>query len=133
MYAFHEGAANHAEYQTWLDSALTMDEPLAVCDAVLSGFVRVATNPRIFSPAAPVSGALTFARTLRDDPGAVVIAPGERHWEIFAGLCREANARGNLVSDAYIAAIAIEKGCELISTDRDFARFPSLRWRHPLA
>lgn len=60
------------------------------------------------------------------------MSPGERHWEIFTRLCRSARARGNLVPDAYLAALAIESGTEWITTDRDYARFPGLRWRHPL-
>ena len=59
--------------------------------------------------------------------------PAARHWAIYEQLCVAAGAKGNLVSDAFIAALAIESGCELITTDRDFARFPGLRWRHPLA
>jgi uncharacterized protein len=62
-----------------------------------------------------------------------MIRPGPRHWGLFARLCRENGAAGNLVPDAYLAALAIEAGCELITTDRDFARFDGLRWRHPLA
>jgi len=60
------------------------------------------------------------------------VQPGGRHWDIFTRLCRNVSARGNLVPDAYLAALAIESGSELITTDRDFSRFPSLRWRHPL-
>jgi hypothetical protein len=62
----------------------------------------------------------------------VTLAPGERHWDIFQRLCREVNAKGNLIPDAYLAALAIESGSEWITTDRDYARFPGLRWRHPL-
>jgi hypothetical protein len=62
----------------------------------------------------------------------VPVTPGQRHWEIFTRLCTAVGARGNLVADAYFAALAIESGSELITTDRDFARFPGLRWRHPL-
>ena len=61
------------------------------------------------------------------------IEPGERHWQIFERLCREASARGNLVPDAWLAALAIESGSEWITTDRDYTRFPGPRWRHPLA
>lgn len=57
--------------------------------------------------------------------------PGERHWSIFTGLCRAANIRGAMVTDAWLAALAIEHGCEWISLDRDFRRFPGLRWRSP--
>ena len=61
------------------------------------------------------------------------VAPGGRHWEIFLRTCHDAEARGNLIPDAWLAALAIEHGCEFVTTDRDYARFPALRWRHPLA
>jgi uncharacterized protein len=76
--------------------------------------------------------ALTFAAELREQPNCVIISPGPRHWDIFVDLCQKVNARGNLVPDAYLAALAIESGSEWITTDRDYARFPGLRWRHPL-
>ena len=114
-------------------AAVTSDEPIGLSDLVLSGFVRVATHPRIFDPPAPVDEALGFADALRSQPNTVGIAPGPRHWDIFGRLCREAGAKGNLVPDAYLAALAVESGSEWITTDRDFSRFPGLRWRHPLA
>lgn len=86
----------------------------------------------MFSPPATVGEALRFAETIRSHPNAVVVAPGARHWEIFSRLCREVDAKGNLVADAYFAALAIESGSEWITTDRDFSRFRGLRWRHPL-
>ena len=132
VYAFHEGTPDHKRYREWLEAAVISDEPLGLSELVLSGFVRVATHPRIFSPPAPVVEALAFVAALRAQPNAVIVMPGERHWEIFDRLCRDASARGNLVADAYLAALAIESGCEWITTDRDFSRFPGLRWRHPL-
>lgn len=94
--------------------------------------MRVVTHPRIFvAPTAPPT-ALAFASALHDHPNAVPIAPGSRHWEIFVRLCAEVSANGNLVPDAYLAALAIESGSEWITTDRNFARFRGLRWRHPL-
>lgn len=100
---------------------------------MLSGFVRVATHPRVFDPPAPAAAALAFADALRAQPNAVLVAPGPRHWIIFERLCLAAGAKGNLVPDAFLAALAIESGSEWITTDRDFSRFPGLRWRHPLA
>lgn len=100
---------------------------------MLSGFLRIVTHLRIFTPPTPMEPALTFVERLRAQHTAVHVRPGRRHWEIFARLCREAGARGNLVPDAYLAALAIESGCELVTTDRDFSRFQGLRWRHPLA
>lgn len=133
MYAFHAGAPDHTRYRAWLISALAAEEPLGLSELVLSGFVRVATHPRIFSPPAPVDQALGFADALRGQPNAVLLAPGLRHWEIFERLCIASGTKGNLVADAYLAALAIETGSEWITTDRDFSRFPGLRWRHPLA
>ena len=132
VYAFHEGTPDHERYREWLVAAVAADEPIGVADIVLSGFLRVATHPKVFSPAAPINRALEFAAALRGQPTAVPIAPGPRHWSIFERLCRDAGVKGNLVPDAYLAALAIESGSEWITTDRDFSRFPGLRWRHPL-
>jgi uncharacterized protein len=87
----------------------------------------------IASDGAPIGRAPAFAEALRSQPNAVVIAPGPRRWEVFARLCRAADARGNLVPDAYPAALAIESGSEWITADRDYSRLPGPRRRHPLA
>jgi predicted nucleic acid-binding protein len=76
--------------------------------------------------------ALEFAQTLRAGTNALAITPGARHWDIFTRLCRSVDARGNLVPDAYLAAMAIEQGAAWYSADRSFARFADLRWHHPL-
>lgn len=132
VYAFQEGSPDHGRFRDWLSAAVASDEPFGVSDLVLSGFVRVATHPRIFAQPAPIAHALEFAGALKAQANAVVISPGPRHWDIFERLCVAAGARGNLVPDAYLAALAIESGSEWITTDRDFSRFPGLRWRHPL-
>jgi predicted nucleic acid-binding protein len=75
--------------------------------------------------------ALRFADEVRSPANCVLITPGARHWDIFTRLCRAAEARGNLVPDAYLAALAIESGSDWITTDRDYSRFPGLRWRPP--
>ena len=133
VHAFHAGSPDHAAYRAWLTRTVEGDEPFAVSELVLSGFVRVVTHPRVFDPPVPVADALAFADAIRHQPNAVIVAPGARHWEIFGRLCAGAGARGNLVADAYLAALAIESGCEWITADRDFSRFAGLRWRHPLA
>jgi uncharacterized protein len=107
------------------------DRSFDLSDFVLSGFLRVVTHPRIFNPPSPLADALGFAEALRPQPNCVMVSPGGRHWGIFTRLCREAQARGNLIPDAYLAAIAVESGSELISTDRDFSRFSGLQWRPP--
>ena len=132
VYAHREDAPGHKDYLNWLRSVVAGDEAYGMSDLVLSGFVRVVTHPRVFSPPSPLDAALAFAEQVRGQPNCVPIAPGPRHWEIFTKLCLSAGVKGNLVPDAYLAALAIESGSEWITTDRDFSRFPGLRWRHPL-
>lgn len=131
VYAHREDAADHLRFRKWLEAQVGAAEAFGVSELVLSGFLRVVTHTRIFHPPTPQPAAMTFCQYLLDQPNAVVIAPGVRHWSIFTDLCSHANARGDLVPDAYLAALAIESGCEWITTDRDFSRFPGLRWRHP--
>lgn len=131
IYAHREDAPEHERYAAWLRALTTSDEPFALSDVILSGFLRIITNQRIFDPATPMDTALAFCQRLVDWPRASLITPSRRHWEIFTTLCHD--IRGPLVADAYIAALAIEHGCELVTTDSDFARFPGLRWGHPLA
>ena len=132
VYAHREDAADHERYRRWLEAAVGSDAAYGLSDLVLSGFVRVVTHPRVFTAPSPLDDAMTFCEQLRGRPNRVSIAPGARHWSIFARLCGEADAKGNLVPDAFLAAMAIEHGCEWITTDRDFARFDGLRWTHPL-
>lgn len=132
VYAFRDAAPGHAQYRDWLRERVAAHESFGLSDLVLSGVVRILTHPGVFSPATPLEAALEFVEALRAQPNAIVLAPGARHWEIFTSLCSTARAKGNLIPDAYHAALAIEHGCEWITTDRDYARFPGLRWRHPL-
>lgn len=131
VHAYREDAPRHASVRAWLEELVNSDRAFAVSDIVLSGFLRVVTHPRVFTPPTPLEQALEFAEALRAQPNCIVVAPGERHWRIFTRLCRDGDARGNLVPDAYLAPLAIESGSELVSTDRDFARFEDLRWRPP--
>lgn len=133
VYAARADTVDHDGYRAWLEAALASEEPFGVAPLVLSGFIRVVTHPRVFNVPSEIETALTFVEAVRDAPNTVLIEPGPRHWDIFVRLCRSANAKGNRVADAYLAALAIESGCEWITTDRDFSRFHGLRWRHPLA
>ncbi|MBI4565971.1 MAG: type II toxin-antitoxin system VapC family toxin [Planctomycetes bacterium] len=133
VYAFRKTSSDHGAYRKWLEAAVNAEEPFGVSDLVLSGFLRVVTHPAVFSPPDPLVDALRFVEALRTAPGAVRIDPGNRHWEIFTRLCRESGATGNMIPDAWLAALAIEWGCEWITTDRDYSRFRGLKWRHPLA
>jgi uncharacterized protein len=132
VYAHWKQAPEHERYRHWLHEAAGSEAAFGLSDLVLSGFLRVVTHPRIFTPPSPLEDALHFVTRLRDQPNCVNVAPGPRHWDIFVRLCREAGARGSLVPDAYHAALAIESGSEWITTDGDYGRFSGLRWRHPL-
>ncbi|MCY3842655.1 MAG: type II toxin-antitoxin system VapC family toxin [Acidobacteria bacterium] len=132
VYSYREDMAEHDRYRGWLDTVVNSGRPYGMSELVLSAFVRVVTNPRVFrSPSSP-SEALSFARQLLSPSSCVPVRPGPGHWAIFDGLCSRHEVAGNLVADAYLAAIAMEAGCELVTVDRDFARFAGLRWSHPL-
>ena len=132
VYAYRLESPRHPDFQRWLERLVNDDAAFGMSDLALSGFLRIVTNPRIFDPPSPVDIAIDFADRLRSRPNCVPISPGPRHWELFSRLIRAVQARGNLIPDAYFAALAIESGSEWITTDRDFSRFPGLRWRHPL-
>ncbi len=133
VYAHREDAAEHEAYFRWLRTVVEGDEAYGLSDLVLSGLLRIVTHPKVFGRPSTIGEALAFANALRDQPNCVVVSPGTRHWDIFSELCKASGAKGNLVPDAYLAALAIESGSEWITTDRDYSRFPGLRWRHPLA
>ncbi len=132
LFAFRDDVDDHARYRAWLLEEVTAPRAFAVSEMVLSAFVRIVTHPRIFKTPTPAREAFAFVESLRSRSQCVCITPGRRHWDIFSELCRKTNASGNLVPDAYLAALAIESACEWITTDGDFARFPGLSWRHPL-
>lgn len=133
VYAHRADAPDHAAFRHWLETVMNGDEAYGMSDLVLSGFLRVVTHSRVFNPPSDLASALAFAQEVRGQPNCVFVQPGVRHWQIFSSLCQQVGAKGNLIPDAYLAALTIESGSEWITTDRDFSRFPSLKWRHPLA
>ena len=132
IYAFREESRDHLRYRRWLEDLALSGESFAVPELVLSSFLRLVTDASIFKPGTPLRTALAFVEAIREEPGYVRLAPGPRHWAIFTRLCDSSTATGNLVADAYLAALAIEHGGQWITADRDFDRFPGVRWRHPL-
>jgi toxin-antitoxin system PIN domain toxin len=132
VYAHKEGAPRHVEYRDWLADVVAGDSAYAVSELVLSGFIRVVTLGRLWDRPSTLDEAVAFADVVRGGETAVPVQPGARHWALFSRLCQQAGARGNLVPDAYLAALAIESGSEWVTTDQDYARFRGLRWRHPL-
>ncbi|MDA1277320.1 MAG: PIN domain-containing protein [Verrucomicrobia bacterium] len=112
VYAHREDAVDHTRYRQWLEEIIRNGQPYGLSDHVLSGFLRIVTHPRIFNPPSPIRPALDFALQVRDQPNRHAIVPGPRHWQIFSDLCQSTPATGNLVPDAWFAALAIESGCE---------------------
>jgi hypothetical protein len=129
--AHRKDAVDHGRYRDWLAGLIAGDEAYGMSDLVLSAFLRIVTHPRIYPDPTPLEEALAFVDDVRTPFHRVTVAPGVRHWDIFVGLCQSVGARGGLVPDAYLAALAIESGSEWITNDGDFARFPGLRWRRP--
>ncbi|MGI5273755.1 type II toxin-antitoxin system VapC family toxin [Nonomuraea sp. CA-218870] len=122
---------HHEQCLAVLKDLLHGEESYALSDVVINGFIRIVTNPRI-PGATPFETARRFAESVRGQAHAVTIHAGQRHWEIFTRLCRASDAKGKLIPGAYLAALAIEHGCEFVTCDRDFAKFEGLRWRSPL-
>lgn len=131
IYAFRSDVDRHAHYKDWLESAVDGPAAYGISPQVLGSLLRVCTHPRVFEQPSSLETAFEFCRALLEHPNATVITAGERHWAIFESLCRDSKATGNLLQDAWFAALAIESGCEWITTDRDFARFEGLDWRAP--
>jgi toxin-antitoxin system PIN domain toxin len=129
--AYRADAPEHARCRRWLDETIRGEAAFGIAPLALSAVVRIATNHRIWRPASETADASAFCEEVLAQPHCVILRPGERHWSIFTRLCFEAGIRAGLVTDAWFAALAIEHGCEWITLDRDFARFPGLRWRHP--
>ena len=133
VYAHREDVPDHGAYRDWLEGAINSAQAYAVSDIVMSGFVRAVTHPRVFREPSSIEDALEFAGQVMAPVQSVLLRAGPGHWDMFQRLCRESGVKGNLVPDAFLAALAIESGCEWITTDRDFSRCQGLKWRHPLA
>jgi toxin-antitoxin system PIN domain toxin len=133
VYAHRREAPQHEASRQWLLEARTGEERLGLADVVMAGYLRVVTNGRVFRDPTPFDQAVRFLDAVLAGSAVRRIAPGERHWALFLDLCRRGDAKGNLISDAWLAAIAIEQGATLVTADRDFRRFSGLRLEDPLA
>ena len=132
LYVIRSDLPQHAHYKVWLEEIVNGPDPYGMSPQVLASVVRIATRSGAFARPSKLTDAIEFTEVLLEQPSCQIIEPGPRHWDIFTRLCLTADARGNLVQDAWFAALAIESGCEWITNDRDYARFPGLRWRTPL-
>jgi uncharacterized protein len=132
LYAEDSLNPHHIQAREWWDGRLSQSERTCLCWTVLSAFIRIGTNPRVFDKPLTLKQAIARVQSWLDQPCIRVIRPTEQHWRIFQQMLIGGRAAANLVTDAHLAAIALEHGCELITTDSDFARFPKLKWSNPL-
>jgi uncharacterized protein len=133
IYAFRPEATNHSICNAWLNGIVAGNSQFGISPLALSAVIRITTNPRSYSNPSNLKDACAFADYLLMQPHCQIVEPGERHWDIFRRLCIETDTRGPRVTDAWYAALAIEWDCEWITFDRDYARFPGLKWRLPAA
>lgn len=133
IYAFRTDVPQYAICNPWLNKFVAGDQPFGMSRLALSAVVRVTTDRRIYTNPSTLEDVFRFANYLLEQPNCRVVEPGERHWEIFSQLCLATNTTGRRVTDAWYAALAIEWGCEWVTFDRDYARFPGLKWQLPTA
>jgi toxin-antitoxin system PIN domain toxin len=129
--AFRPDVPSHKICRPWLEFVVNGAAAYGMSPQVLASVLRIVTNARVFTCPDTLDNALAFCNSIVEPPHCQIIQPGPRHWSIFQDLCRNSRVSGNLVQDAWLAALAIESGCEWITLDRGFARFEPLRWREP--
>jgi len=133
LWAHHRGFAQHTAAHRWWASTLTSVAQVGIPWPTIVAFLRISTHPRALERPATIEQAWSVVRGWLERPNVWIPVPTERHASVLARLLVEGRAGGNHVPDAHLAALAIEWGLELVSADRDFARYPGLRWRDPLA
>jgi toxin-antitoxin system PIN domain toxin len=133
LYAYQPRAPQHDRCRLWIEEAFSGDEPVCVAWVTVLAFLRIATHPRVFETPLTTTEAVEIVGSWLGRDAVAVLEAGERCWEILRTLVVDAQASGPLVMDAFLAALALENGATLVTTDRDFARFPKLRCVDPTA
>jgi toxin-antitoxin system PIN domain toxin len=129
--AYDRDSKLHKAIAGWWEELLGGPATIAIPWVSILGFIRLITNPRIYASPTTPSQAIRVAKSWLAQPNVEIVSPGNRHADILFGLLESAGVAGNLTTDAHLAALAIEYGAQLASTDNDFARFPKLRWFNP--
>jgi len=132
LYAHNSSGQEYEPARTWLTTVMGGPDDVRLAWPTVLAFVRIGTAHAIFQRPLTLEEATAAVTCWLDRPNVSILDPGERHWTILAELLRTAQARGSLVMDAHLAALTIEHGAMLYSTDRDFSRFPGLKWKNPL-
>ena len=132
LYAEDSLSEHHEMARAWWDERLSGSAPVALCWPVLSAFIRIGTNARLHRRPLTLKEAVGRVQSWLDQPCVRILIPSDQHWPVFQQMLRAGNATANLVSDAHLAALAVEHNCVLYSTDTDFARFRGLKWKNPI-
>jgi uncharacterized protein len=132
VYVYNSDAPQHREATQWLSKLFDGDETVAIPWVTAWAFLRICTNPRIWADPKPIEETFFILRDWLAQPRVVTLEPGPRHLEILENLVNTCGASGPLMTDATLAALAIENGASVASTDQDFRRFPKVRWINPL-
>ncbi len=132
LYAYDAESAHHAAAREWLTTEFSSGHPIRLALVTLLAFVRIASDRRVFARPLPPSEACTLVESWLDQPNVRLLQPGSRTWQLLRRLAEEGQARGPLVMDAHLAALALEHGASVATTDRDFTRFPGVETLNPL-
>ena len=133
LYAHNSAAPEHPRARSWLEATLSTDSAVGLPLVSILAFLRISTNPRLPKPSYSPSAAMAVVQRWLERDNVSVLEPGERHWRILADVMADSKSSGARVTDAHLAALAIEHGATLCTNDRDFRRFPLLDVRFPLA
>jgi toxin-antitoxin system PIN domain toxin len=133
IYAVNQRSEHHVKVLTWWNDAISGDEVVGLPWLVISGFVRITTNPRLLDQPLTIVEAVEQVDTWLAEPNVRTVPESDRHWLLFRDFIQQAGAGGNRTTDAHLAALAVANGATLVSCDLGFARFPQLRWENPVA
>lgn len=132
LYAYDTDSPHHGAARQWLQDRMSSGYPVRLALVTLLAFVRIASDPRVFARPVSPADACGVVGSWLDSPNVRLLAPGPRSWRHLGEICTNARARGALVMDAHLAALALEHGAVIATADRDFRRFPGIETTNPL-
>lgn len=132
LYAYDSGSLHHEKARSWVERVFSEPAPIGLPWQTVCAFLKITTNPRLSGDRFSVEEAIDIVDRWLEQPNMRLLAPGERHWPLLRKTALDSQAQGPLITDAELAALTVEWGGVLYTTDRDFTRFPALRWVNPL-